>query len=141
MEGKSLPIVFDYVLPIRQSSPFFFFLCFFFQLVLNFHLYLLVSFTIKRRELTRSFSYLFTSFFSSLLLAKNKSLSSSSLKWIYKFKQICFPPKLAANEQLQKCFFGYSWYGRLFGLRILFVIKFLTNLFSFLSFVIFSYIR
>ena len=38
----------------------------------------------------------------SLFLAKNKSLSSSSLKWIYKFKQICFPPKLAANEQLQK---------------------------------------
>ena len=26
MEGKSLPIVFDYVLPIRQSSPLFFFL-------------------------------------------------------------------------------------------------------------------
>ena len=48
----------------------------------------------------------------------------------------CFPPKLAANEQLQKCFFGYSWYGPLFRLRISFVIKFLTNLFPFLFFAI-----
>ena len=64
VEGKSLPIVFDYVLPIRQTSPSFSLsLCFFFQLVLNFHPYLLVSFTIKGREPTRSFSYLFTSFF------------------------------------------------------------------------------
>ena len=38
-------------------------------------------------------------------------------------------------NNLKKCFFGYSWYGRLFGLRILFVIKFLTNLF-FLSFLL-----
>ena len=101
VEGKPLPIVFDYVLPIRQSSPFSFFLS---QLILKLYPYL-VPFTIKGRELTRSFSYLFT-FFLLLLLAKNKSLSSSSLKWIYKFKQICFPPKLAVNEQLQKCFFG-----------------------------------
>ena len=120
--------------PSNKTKFSFFFLCFFFQIVLKLHPYLLVSFTIKRREHTCSFSYLFTFFFfPSLLLAKNKSLSSSSLKCIYKFKQICFPPKLAANEQLQKCFFGYSWYGRLFGLRILFVIKFLTNLFSFIS--------
>ena len=105
VEDKSLPIVFDYVLPIRQSSPFFFFFLFFFRLVLYLHPYLLVPFTIKGREPPRSPPYLFTYFlFLSLLLAKNKSLSSSSLKWIYNFKQICFPPKLAANEQLQKMF-------------------------------------
>ena len=61
VEGKTLPIVFDYVLPIRQSSPFFSF--FFFQPVLKLHPYLLVPFTIKGRELTRSFQYLFTYFF------------------------------------------------------------------------------
>ena len=140
VEGKPLPIVFDYVLPIRQSSPFFsffFFFCFSFQLALNSHPYRLVAFIIKRREPPCSSPYLFTFFF--LLLAKNKSLFSSSLKWIYNFKQICFPAKLAANEQLQKCFFGYSWYRPLFRLRVLFVIKFLTNLFSFLSFVIFFF--
>ena len=143
VEDKSLPIVFDYVLPMRQSSLFFFFF-FFSQLVLNLHPYLLVPFTIKGREPPRSPPYLFTYFlFLSLLLARNKSLSSSSLKWIYNFKQICFPPKLVANEQLQKCFFGYSWYGPLFRLRISFVIEFLTNLFPFLSFrcFVFSYIR
>ena len=104
VEDKSLPIVFDYVLPITQSSPFF---SLFFLTRLKLISYLLVNFTIKGREPPRSFPYLFTYFFFlSLLLAKNKSLSSSSLKWIYNFKQICFRPKLAANEQLQKCFFG-----------------------------------
>ena len=128
MEGKSLPVVFDYVFPIRQSSPF----LFFFQLVLKLHPYLLAPLQLKGGNLlVLHICFLISFFFPSLLLAKNKSLSSSSLKWIYKFKQICFPPKLAANEQLQKCFFGYSWYGRLFGLRILFVIKFLTNIFFF----------
>ena len=83
------------------------FLLLFFQLVLNLHPYLLIPFTIKGREPPRSPPYLF-SYFLSLLLAKNKSLSTSSLKWVYNFKQICFPPKLAANEQHQKCFFGYS---------------------------------
>ena len=80
VEGKPLPIVFDYVLLIRQSSTFSFF--FLSQLVLKLYPYL-VPFTIKGRELTRSFSYWFTSFFL-LLLAKN-SLSSSSLIWIYQF--------------------------------------------------------
>ena len=90
-----------------------------FQLVLNSHPYYLLPFTIKGREPPRSSPYLFTYFFFlSLLLAKNRSLSSSSLKRIYNFKQMCFPPKLAANEQVQKCFFGYSWYGPLFRLRI-----------------------
>ena len=40
-------------------------------------------------------------------------------------------------NNFKKCFFGYSWYGHVFRLRISFVIKFLTNLFPFLSFVIF----
>ena len=120
-----------------NKTKFFFF--FFFQLILRLHPYLFAPLQLKGGNLLvlHICFLIFFFFFPSLLLAKNKSLSSSSLKWIYKFKQICFPPKLAANE-LQKCFFGYSWYGRLFGLRILFVIKFLTNLFSFLSFVIFS---
>ena len=78
VEDKSLPILFDYVLPIRQSS--FFFLFFSFQLVLNSHPYRLVSFIIKGREPPRSSPYLFTYYFFFLLLAKNKSLSSSSLK-------------------------------------------------------------
>ena len=60
-----------------------------FQLVLNLHPYLLVPFTIKGKEPPRSPPYLFSYFlFLSLLLAKNKSLSSSSLKWIYNFKQM-----------------------------------------------------
>ena len=104
VEDKLLPILFDYVLPVLL-----FFLFFFFQLALNLHPYLLVPFTVKGREPPRSLPYLFSYFlFLSLFLVKNKSLSSLSLKWIYNFKQICFPPKLAANEQLQKCFFGYS---------------------------------
>ena len=64
-ESKSLPIVFDYVLPIRKSFPFFFFLFFFFQLVLKLHPYLLAPFTIKGRKSLRSpylFSYSFPSF-------------------------------------------------------------------------------
>ena len=109
----------------------------FFQLVLNLHPYLLVPFTMKWRECPRFPPYLFSYFlFLSLLLVKNKSPSSSSLKWIYNFKQICFLPKLVANEQLQKCFFGYSWYSPSFRLCISFVRKFLTNLFPFLSFVV-----
>ena len=92
MEGKSLPVVFDYVLPISQSSPLFFFL---------------LPLQLKGGNLlVLSNICLLIIIYFFLLLAKNKSLSSSSLKWIYKFKQICFPPKLAANEQLQKCFFG-----------------------------------
>ena len=125
----------------KTKFSFFLFSFFFFfsQLVLNLHPYILVPFTIKGREPPRSPPYLFSYFlFLSLLLAKNKSLSSSSLKWLYNFKQICFPPKLAANEQLQQCFFGYSRYGPLFMLRISSVIKFLTNPFPFLSFVVFS---
>ena len=95
VEGKSLPIVFDYVLPIWQSSPFFF------QLVLKLHPYLLVPLQLKGGNLLiLHICFLILS----LLLAKNKSLSSSSLKWVYNFKQICFPPKLAANEQPQKMF-------------------------------------
>ena len=110
--------------PSRNKVLLFFFFFFWFQLVLNLHPYLLVPFTIKGRESPRSPPYLFSYFlFLSLLLAKNKSLSSSSLKWTYNFKQICFPPKLVANEQHQKCFFGYSWYGPSFRLRISFVIK------------------
>ena len=92
VEGKSLPVVFDYVLPISQSSPFFF---------------SLLPLQLKGGNLlVLSNICLLIIIYFFLLLAKNKSLSSSSLKWIYKFKQICFPPKLAANEQLQKCFFG-----------------------------------
>ena len=140
MEDKSLPILFDSVLPETKFS--FFFPFFFFQLVLNLNLlpYLLVPYSIKGRKSPRSPPYLFSYFlFLSLLLAKNKSLSTSSLKWIYNFKQIFFPPKRVANEQF---LFGCSWYGPSFRLRISFVIKFLTNLFPFLSFVVFfSYIR
>ena len=87
----------------KQRSPFFV------QLVLNLNQYPFVSFTIKGMEPSRSPLYLFSYVFPlSLLLANNNSLSNSHLKWIYNFKQICFPPKLVANEQLQKCFFGYS---------------------------------
>ena len=82
VEDKSLPIVFDYVLPIRQSSPFPF--LFFFSLVLKLYPYL-VPFTIKGIELTRSLSFLFYFLFFFLFLPKNKSLSSLSLIWIYKF--------------------------------------------------------
>ena len=68
----------------KTKFSFLFFLSFlFFQLVLKLHPYLLALFTIKWREPTRTFSYLFTYFFPfflSLLLAKHKSLSSSSLK-------------------------------------------------------------
>ena len=72
MEGKPLPIVFDYVLPVRQSSPFSFF--FFSQLVLKLYPYL-VPFTIKGRELTRSFSHLFYFlFFFSSCSEEQKSL-------------------------------------------------------------------
>ena len=111
---------------------------FFFQLVLNLHQYPLVPFTIIGGNLLvlLHIYLLIFFFFLSFLLAKNKSLSSSSLKWIYNFKHVCFPPKLVANEQLQQCFFGYSWYGPSFRLRISFVRKFLTNLFPFLSFVV-----
>ena len=56
-EDKSLPILFDYVLPETKFS-------FFFQLVLNLHPYLLVPFTIKGRESPRSPPYLFSFFFS-----------------------------------------------------------------------------
>ena len=66
VEGKPLPIVFDYVLPIRQSSPLFFFLFkLFLQLVLKLHPYLLAPFTINGRKSPRSpylFSYSFPSF-------------------------------------------------------------------------------
>ena len=92
VEGKSLPIVFDYVLPIRQSFLFFFRFSFF-QLVLKLHPYLLAPFTIKGRKSPHSpylFSYSFPSFGE-----EQKSL-------LFVFKQICFPPKVAANEQLQK---------------------------------------
>ena len=55
----------------------------FFQLILNLNQYPFVSFTIKGREPPRSPRYLFSYFFPlSRLLAKNKSLSSSHLKWI-----------------------------------------------------------
>ena len=80
---------------------------FFFQLVLKLHPYLLASLHLRGGNLlVLHICFLIFFFFPSLLLAKNKSLSSLSLKWIYKFKQICFPPKLAAYDQLQKCFFG-----------------------------------
>ena len=65
VEDKSFPIVFDYVLPIKQSSFFSFFFFFFCQLVLNLHPYLLAPFTIKGRKSPRSpyfFSYSFPSF-------------------------------------------------------------------------------
>ena len=76
-EDKSLPILFDYVL---QETKFSFF---FFQLVLNLNQYPFVSFAIKEREPPRSPLYLFSYFFPlSLLLVKNKSLSSLHLKWI-----------------------------------------------------------
>ncbi len=58
VEGKPLPIVFDYVLPIRQSSLFLLS-----QLVLKLYPYLVAPFTIKGRELTRSFPHLLTFFF------------------------------------------------------------------------------
>ena len=86
VEDKSLPIVFNYVLPIRQSSPFFFFFSFF-QLVLKLHPYLLVPLQLKGGNLlVLHICFLILS----LLLAKNKSLSSSSLKWVYNFKPICW---------------------------------------------------
>ena len=62
-----------------NKTKFSFFSSFFFQLVLNLHPYLLVPFIIKGREPPRSSQFLFIYFlFLSLLLAKNKSLSSSS---------------------------------------------------------------
>ena len=75
VEDKSLPIVSDYVLPIRQSSPFSFF---FFQLVLKLYPHLVFPFTIKGGNFPVFFLFFF-------FLPKNKSLSSSSLIWIYKF--------------------------------------------------------
>ena len=75
VEDKSLPIVFDYVLPIRQSSSFSF-LFFFLSLVLKLYPYL-VPFTIKGRELTRSLSHLFYLpffFFFSSFTEEQKSL-------------------------------------------------------------------
>ena len=80
VEDKSLPIVFDYVLPIRQSSLFSF--LFSFSLVLKLYPYL-VPFSLKGRELISHICFTYPLFF--LLLPKNKSLSSSSLIWIYKF--------------------------------------------------------
>ena len=61
VEGKPLPIVFDYVLPIRQSS--FSFLFFLSQLALKLYPYLVAPFTIKGREHTCSFSAFFLFFF------------------------------------------------------------------------------
>ena len=69
VEDKSLPIVFDYVLPIRQSTSFsflffFFFFFFFFPFPFVLKLYpYLVSFTIKGRELTRSLTFVLLLFF------------------------------------------------------------------------------
>ena len=57
VEDKSLPIVSDYVLPIRQSSPFFFF-----QLVLKLYPHFVFPFTIEGRELPVFFFFFFFSF-------------------------------------------------------------------------------
>ena len=56
VEDKSLPIVSDYVLPIRQSSTFSFF---FFQLVLKLYPHLVFPFAIKGRELPFFFFFFF----------------------------------------------------------------------------------
>ena len=63
VEGKSLPVVFDYVLPIRQSSPFFF--LFFFSTCFKITPVSSCPFTIKGRKSPHSpylFSYSFPSF-------------------------------------------------------------------------------
>ena len=70
VEDKSLPIVSDYVLPIRQSSLFSFF---FFQLVLKLYPYLVFPFTIKGWELPCFFSS-FTEEQKSLLFVFNMDI-------------------------------------------------------------------
>ena len=71
--------------PFNKTKFFFFF---FFQLVLKLHPYLLAPLQLKGGNLLVLHICFLIYFFSSLLLAKNKSFSSSSLKWIYKFKQM-----------------------------------------------------
>ena len=125
VEGKSLPVVFDFVLPIEIKSLLLFFTCSLYEL--------------KGGNWLVLSNILFTFFPPSF------SEGQKSLLFVFKvgipILNKCFPPKLAANEQLKKCLFGYSWYGPLFRLRILFVIKFLTNLsFSFPFFCYFFFL-